>query len=174
MITGPVNTIIIKRENNECCPTFYPKKWSEKSFNWDRKKFIKATVPTFFHIPLAPMIGNRITKLMKLAEEAQKLEADKENTLVLFTDPNAFMSEIFLGVTDTVPKAKNTTLSGTFVSKVFDGAYHEVPKFIKQINRYLKNLNETAKRYFVHYAYCPKCAREAGHNYMVLFAEITD
>lgn len=162
----------MKQENKECCPVFHPEKWSEKKFNWEDKKFIKATVPTFFHIPLPPMIGNRITKLMKKAEEAQSLETNKEDILVLFTDPHAFMSEIYLGVTDFVPKAKNTTLSGTFVSKVFDGAYKDIPRFIKQMNSYLKNLNEKAKRYYVHYAYCPKCAREAGHNYMVLFAEI--
>ena len=162
----------MKQENKECCPTFHPEKWSEKSFNWDNKKFIKAMVPTFFHIPLPPMIGNRISKLMKLAGDAQKLETDKENILVLFTDPHAFMSEIYLSVTDQVPKAKNTILSGTFVSKVFEGAYHDVPKFIKQMDAYLKNLHESAKRYFVHYAYCPKCAREAGHNYMILFAEL--
>ncbi|WP_424279232.1 hydrolase, partial [Eudoraea sp.] len=46
-------------EKQECCPKFHPEKWNEKTFDWDHKKFIKATVPTFFHIPLPPMIGNR-------------------------------------------------------------------------------------------------------------------
>lgn len=159
-------------EKQECCPKFHPEKWNEKTFDWDRKKFIKATVPTFFHIPLPPMIGKRITKMMKLAEDSKKLSNNKEDILVLFTDPHAFMSEIYLSVTDTVANANNTTLSGTFMSKVFDGAYNDIPKFIKQMDAYLQTTKVKAQRYYVHYAYCPKCAKEAGHNYIVLFAQL--
>jgi len=162
----------MKVEKQECCPKFHPEKWNEKTFDWDHKKFIKATVPTFFHIPLPPMIGKRITKMMKLAEDSKNLTNNKEDILVLFTDPHAFMSEIYLSVTDTVPKANNTTLSGTFISKVFDGAYNDIPKFIKQMDAYLQKRKVKAQKFYVHYAYCPKCVKEAGHNYMVLFAQL--
>ncbi len=162
----------MKQEENSCCPHFSTEKWSEKEFNWDKKKFIKARVPTFFHIPLVPMLGNRITKLMQLAESSKKLDENREDILLLFTDPNAFMSNLYLSVTGDIPEAKNTTLSGTFVTKVFDGPYKKIPKFMKQMDHFLKGLNEEAKRYFVHYAYCPKCAKKAGHNYMILFAEL--
>ena len=154
----------------ECCPKFHSDKWDEKTFIWDHKKFIKASVPTLFHIPLPPMIGNRVTKMMKLAEDSKKLSADKEEILLLFNDPSAFKSELFLSVTDTVPNAENITLSGTFMSKVFDGAFNAVPKFIKQMDSYLAKQDKKARDYYVHYAYCPKCAKEEGHNYMVLFA----
>lgn len=159
-------------EKQECCPKFRQEKWNEKTFHWDHKKFIKATVPTFFHIPLPPMIGNRITKMMKLAEDSKSLSENTEDILVLFTDPHAFMSEIYLSVTNEIPNAKNTTLSGNYISKVFDGAYNEIPKFIKQMDAYLQKRKEEAERYYVHYAYCPKCAKEAGHNFMVLFAQL--
>ena len=59
----------MEQANKECCPTFHPERWDEKIFNWDHKKFIKASVPTFFHIPLPPMIGKRVTKMMKMAED---------------------------------------------------------------------------------------------------------
>ena len=154
----------------ECCPKFHSDKWDEKTLIWDHKKFIKASVPTLFHIPLPPMIGNRVTKMMKLAEDSKKLSADKEEILLLFNDPSAFKSELFLSVTDTVPNAENITLSGTFMSKVFDGAFNAVPKFIKQMDAYLAKQDKKARDYYVHYAYCPKCAKEEGHNYMVLFA----
>ncbi|NNK19013.1 MAG: hypothetical protein HKP49_07645 [Maribacter sp.] len=156
----------------ECCPTFYPERWDEKIFNWDHKKFIKASVPTFFHIPLPPMIGKRVTTMMKMAEDSKKLSEDKEEILLLFNDPSAFKSDMYLSVTDTVSGAKNTTLSGTFVGKVFDGAYNAIPKFMKQMDAYLANQDKKASDYYVHYAYCPKCAKEAGHNFMVLFAKV--
>jgi hypothetical protein len=160
--------------NEECCPKFNQDKWDEKTFKWKHKQFIKESVPTFFHIPLPPMIGKKITKMMKMAEGSKKLESNKEDILLLFTDPSAFRSDIYLSVTDKVPNANNTDISGTFMSKVFDGAYKEVPKFLKQMDAYLNKQHKKAKNYYVHYAYCPKCAKEAGHNYMVLFAGIDE
>jgi hypothetical protein len=162
----------MKRSEQECCPTFDAKKWEGKTHQWDRKKFISETVPTLFHIPLPPMIGNRVTKMMKLAEDAKKLEESREDILLLFMDPHAFKSDLYLSVIDTVPNAENTTLSGTFISKVFDGPFNAVPKFIKEMNAYLAHREQKAKKYYVHYAFCPKCAKDAGHNYMVLFAEL--
>ncbi len=36
----------------------------------------------------------------------------------------------------------------------------------------LKEQGQEVEQFLVHYAYCPRCAKEAGHNYMVLFAKI--
>lgn len=168
------DSVVIQQRNEECCPTFHPEKWDEKTHHWDHKKFIKASVPTLFNIPLPPMIGNRVTKMMKLAEDSHSLAADREDILLLFSDPSAFKSDLHLSVENAVPDAENTTLSGTFKSKVFDGALNSVPKFMKQMDAYLNRQNKKAKNYYVHYAYCPKCAKEAGHNYMVLFAALLE
>lgn len=156
----------------ECCPIFHPEKWDGKTFTWNRKKFIEASVPTLFHIPLPPMIGNKVTKMVKMAEDSKKLSDDKGNILLLFRDPSAFQSKMYLSVTDSVPGAKNIEISGTFWTKVFDGPFKEVPKFMKKMQGDLTNQGKKAKGFYVHYGYCPKCAKEAGHNYMVLFAEI--
>lgn len=155
-----------------CCPSFHPEKWEDKTFVWNKKKFIKTSVPTFLYIPLPPMIGNRITKLVKFAKDAQRLPKNREDILLLFMDPTPFRSEMYLSVTDTVPYAENTTLTGTFVSKVFDGPFNSAPKFMKQMEADLEKQGKKAKDYYVHYAYCPKCSKEAGHNYMVLFAAL--
>ena len=163
---------VTQSANGECCPEFHPEKWNEKTFNWDHKRFIKTSIPTLFHIPFPPMIGKRITKMMKLAEDAEKLDENKADTLVLFADPSPFRSEIFLSVTDEVPDAENAALTGTFMSQVFDGDFNAVPKFIHEMDASLDKQGKKAKNYYVHYAYCPKCAKKAGHNYMVLFAEV--
>jgi hypothetical protein len=156
-----------------CCPEFHPEKWDQKTFNWNDKPFIRETIPTFFHIPFPPMIGQKITKMYQLAETAQKTEADKENVLILFRDPSAFRSEIYFSVTGPVPEADNANLSGTFMAKVFAGGYNAVPKFIKQLDAYLAAQNQKAKDYYIHYAYCPKCAKKyGGNNYMIIFAQI--
>ncbi len=61
------------------------------------------------------------------------------------------------------------TISGKFISKVYDGPYNAVQKFVKDMEEFLE---KKAKDYYMHYAYCPKCAKKFGHNYAVLFAEI--
>ena len=155
-----------------CCPKFSPEKWDEQIFNWNNKNFIKETIPTFFHIPFYPMIGRKITKMCKMMEDAKMAEADPKDVLMLFHDPSAFRSEIYLSVTGTVPNANNVNISGTFIAKTYAGAYRDVPKFIKEMNEYLKAEGKKAKDYYIHYAYCPKCAEKYGDNYMIIFAQI--
>jgi hypothetical protein len=160
-------------EEKICCPEFHPEKWDQKTFNWSSKPFIRETIPTFFHIPFPPMIGKKITRMCQLAEAAQKIKVDKENVLILFRDLSAFKSEIYVSVISPVPNANNVNISGTFVAKVFAGGYNAVPKFIKQMDAYLATQNQKAQDYYIHYAYCPKCAQKyGGNNYMIIFAQI--
>ena len=105
-------------------------------------------------------------------EKANAESEDKQEWLVLFHDPTPFKSELFMSSTKDVPGANNINISGTFISKVFDGPYNAVPKSIKQMDSYLAKKGEKSKDYYVHYAYCPKCSKKYHHNYAVLFAEV--
>lgn len=155
----------------ECCPRFNPKKWDEETFVWNNKPFITESIPTLFHIPFPPMIEKKITGMMELASRFRKMPYKKDETLILFQDPGPFKSNIYISVTGNVPNAKNTALSGTFIARVYDGAYGSVPKFIRQMNDYLGR-ELPSKDYYIHYAYCPKCAKKYGNNYMILFAKV--
>jgi len=161
----------MKPDNQECCPKFEPKRWEEKTFEWENKRFIKESIPTIFHMPFPKSIGKKVTKMMALAEKGDSLSDDELDTLLLFNDPTTFKSDIYLSVTKNVPSAQNVLLSGTFISKVYDGAYHKVPKFMKQMKDFLRAQDIREDDFYVHYAYCPKFAKEFGHNYLVLFAE---
>lgn len=162
----------MENQDQECCPKFDVQKWDKKTFNWKDKLFIKETIPTLFHIPFPPIIGKKITKMHGMAVNADATIPDKTEALIMFRDPSAFKSEIYYAVTKELEGANNTTLSGTFEAGVFDGPYNAVPRFLKQMDLYLKEKGQTAKDYYVHYAYCPKCAKEKGHNYMILFARV--
>jgi hypothetical protein len=160
----------MKNQEPECCPKFDVEKWDKKEINWDNKLFIKETMSTLFHIPFPPTIGKKVTKLHGLAVSTGATIPDIADALILFRDPTAFKSEIFYAVTKAVNGANNVTISGSFVARVFDGSYNAVPKFIKEMDKYLKENKKQAKDYYIHYAYCPKCAKATGHNYMILFA----
>ncbi|OPX91505.1 MAG: hypothetical protein A4E53_00696 [Pelotomaculum sp. PtaB.Bin104] len=92
----------------------------------------------------------------------------------MFHDPTAFRSDILISVKKDVPGEKNAALSGTFVSRTFDGGYNAFPTFVREMDQYLSESGKKAKDYYVHYAYCPKCAKKFGHNYMILFAEVSN
>ena len=162
----------MKNQNQECCPRFDVKKWDKRTFKWDRKLFIKESIPTFFHIPFPPMIGKKMMKMFELSEKSNANIQDKSDALVLFHDPSAFKSEIYYSVTTEVKGANNTTISGEYVAMVFDGPYNSIPRYIKEMEKYLKEKGQSADDYYVHYAYCPKCAKESGHNYLILFAQV--
>lgn len=159
-------------QDQECCPEFHPEKWDRKTFKWDNRKFVKDSLPTLFHIPFPPTIGKKITRMWKSIESSGSAEPDKTDTLVLFHDPSAFRSDILISVEKEVPGENNVTLSGNLVSRTFDGGYNAIPGFIKVMDQYLAETGKKAKDYYVHYAYCPKCAKRFGHNYMILFAEV--
>ena len=156
----------------ECCPEFKPDKWDKKDWNWDQKKFIKDSIPTVFHIPFPSMISQKMGKMWKAVEESGSALSNIEDTLILFRDPSAFRSEIYISTEKEVPTEQNVTISGKFVSRVFDGDYNAVPKFIKTMNQYLVESGKKAQDFYIHYAYCPKCAKKFGHNYLILFAKI--
>lgn len=162
----------MENQIDECCPEFDVSKWDKKREVWENRMFIKETMPTLFHMPFPPTIGKKITRMYKLVDKADAHLTDKSDTLILFRDPSAFRSEIYYSVSKQVTDAQNSEISGTFVSRVFDGKYNEIPKFIKEMDRYLNESGESSKDYYIHYAYCPLCAKRYGHNYVTLFAKV--
>ncbi|HQF36287.1 MAG TPA: hypothetical protein PLL26_01430 [Candidatus Dojkabacteria bacterium] len=96
----------------------------------------------------------------------------KEDTLILFRDPTPFKGEIYISVEKDILSENNVVITGDFVSRVFDGGYNAIPKFIKEMEQYLSEMGKKAQDYYIHYAYCPKCAKKYGHNYIILFAKI--
>lgn len=159
------------KNRNECCPLFDPEKWEGEHFNWQEKKFIIGTIPTLFHIPFPPMIGKKIAAMWKLVEESGAAPEKTDDTLVLFRDPTPFKSEILISVSKEVNTTDNILLSGKFTTKVFDGGYNKIPVFIKEMEKYLETEGEKALDYYVHYAYCPRCVKKYGHNYILLLAK---
>jgi len=77
-------------------------------------------------------------KMHFLAEKSEATIPDKTDALILFRDPSAFKSEIFYSVTKEVDGANNTKISGSFVARVFDGPFNSVPKYIKEMEEFLK------------------------------------
>lgn len=162
-----------KRTNEEtqCCPRFDPTPWDEKKLKWKDKPFIKETIAQFMHMPLPGAFGKAVGRMWKKIEDAGA-NPDIKDFLMLSYDPSPWKSELYINVTKEVPDAENVRLSGTYLSKVFDGPYNAVPKWIKEMDRYVTQQGQKVKKYYFYFTTCPKCAKVYGKNYVVVFAEV--
>lgn len=154
-----------------CCPVFDPAPWDYVTHEWVDKPFIKDYLPQFLHMPLPWMMGKRIGRMWKKAQD-EGATTEMKDFILLAYDPSPWKSELYMTVTKEVPGAENVKLTGTFMSKVFDGPYSHVPKYLNEFRRYLVLKEKTAKKYYFYYTTCPKCAKKYGHNYIVGFAEV--
>jgi hypothetical protein len=156
----------------QCCPIFEPEPWQEKEFIWKDKTFIRETIPQFMHIPLPGTFGKSVSRMWKKIE-ASGAKPENKDFIMLATESSLWKGEICITVTKEVPEAENIKLSGTFLTKVFDGPYNAVPKWIKEMDAYVASKGGSVKKYYFYYTTCPKCAKKYGHNYTVAFAEIS-
>lgn len=152
-----------------CCPVFDPKSLDKKTHYWKNKLFLKTDVIQFMHIPLN--MGPVVTKAWNTIQEANAQPKDKD-FLMLAYDPSPWKSELYFTITKSVPGANNVRISGEFFSKVFDGPYQDVPKWMAEMENWAKSKNKKIEKQYFFYTYCPKCAKAYGHNYCVAFAKI--
>jgi len=158
-------------QSAECCPLFDVVPWQDREFAWQDKLFVRATVPQFLHIPLPGSFGKAVTNMWQRIEAAGA-RPDNKDFVMLTSETSAWKGEILINVTMEIPGLENVKLSGTFLTKVFDGPYSAVPKWIAEMGPYVAGKGKTVKKYYFYYAYCPKCAKKYGHNYAVAFAQV--
>lgn len=155
----------------QCCPKFDPEPWHDKEIGWENKLFVKDTVTQFVHMPLPGAFGKAVARMWKRIEDAGA-NPDVKDFIMLATESSPWKGELYIHVTKEVPNAENVNLAGTYLTKVFDGPYNAVPKWIKEMTEYVNKKGKTVKKHYFYYTTCPKCARIYGHNYVVAFAEV--
>jgi len=150
-----------------CCEPFNPEPWQNKEIVWKNKLFVKDHITSFLHIPLN--MGNKIVKNMELIEKAK---AKASYQLMLTDEKSMWGADIYIDVSEKVPGAQMATISGTFLTKVFEGPYQHVGQWAQEMKKYVENKNKKIKKLYFSYTTCPKCAQAYGKNYVVLFAQI--
>ena len=150
-----------------CCPKFDPTPWDGKVFEWKDKKFIKDKVLTVFYMPVN--FGNVIRKLDK---QIRHENAAVQDNMGLSDHTSKWNMDIYLAVDKEIPGAQNTTLSGTFVSKVYEGPFGDTGKWHKDFVSWCGTQGYKTGKIFMWYTTCPKCAKKYEKNYVVILAEV--
>ena len=153
---------------DECCPMFDPTLWDGKLFEWSKKKFIKEKVSTFFNMPIH--FGKVMKKLDQKVRDAQ---AEILNGVCLLDHTSKWNMNIYAAVDMEIPGAENMTLSGKFLTKVYEGSFRDTEKWCKDFEIFSQNKGLTISKWYMWYTTCPKCAKKYGKNYVVILAQVT-
>lgn len=154
-------------QNQTCCPKFEPAPWDGKTFQWDDKKFIKDKVFTLFYIPMN--FGSAMKRLDKKVREAGATIPDY---LCLSDHTSKCNMNVYLAVDKEIRGAQNVTLSGKFLSKVYEGPFQNTGKWCKDFEKYAESKNLKIKKWYMWYTTCPKCAKKYGKNYVAVIAQV--
>ena len=158
---------LYEQSETGCCPRFNPEPWDEKEITWQDNLFIKDHVRSFFHIPLG--FGKVMVKNMEMIKAADALAPQP---LMLSDENSLWGRDLYIAVSKEVPEAENVRISGTFLTKVFEGPYKNIGKWVKEMKAYVKAKGREIKKMYFFYTTCPKCAKFYGKNYTVILAMV--
>jgi hypothetical protein len=150
-----------------CCPRFNPEPWDGKVITWQNKRFVQDRVTSLFHIPLN--YGAVMTRNLSAIRAA----GATTGTRIILTDENSLWgADVYIEVSKDVPNAKMSAISGTFLSKVFEGSYRNMGAWIGEMEAYVAAKDKRLRKLYFYYTTCPKCAKKYGKNYVVILAEV--
>lgn len=151
----------------ECCPKFEPNLWDDKTFEWEKKRFIKDKVCTIFYMPL-----NFGSAMRRLDKKVRQAGATVPDALGLSDHTSMWNMDVYLAVDKEIPEADNATLNGKFYCKVYEGPFQDTGKWSKDFVSITQSKGLTIKKMYMWYTTCPKCAKKYGKNYVAIIAQI--
>lgn len=156
-------------DNSEtgCCAPLDVALWDEQELTWQHKPFLKDHVRAFLHIPLN--FGPVVARDHAAIEAA---EAYPERPFWLSDESSAWGSDLYTAIEGDVPGAEVVLLSGTFLTKVFEGPYHKMGTWAREMAAYVRSQGREMDKVYFYYANCPKCAKHFGKNQVVLLAKV--
>lgn len=151
-----------------CCPRFDPEGWDGRHLSFKDKPFVRATTRGLLHVPLN--MGSVFSRVQANIEKAGA--QDPKNYFVLSRDKSSTEAEHFFAVTRDVPGEDMVRMSGDFITRLFEGPYRHAKDWAHEMEIAAEAAGGKAKRVFMFYTTCPRCARAYGKNYVVGVAEI--
>ncbi len=150
-----------------CCPPFDPTTWHGRRVVWQDHPFVKTYVRSLFHIPIG--MGRVIARTQAKIDAAHAAPAQP---LMLSDETSPWHTDLYLDVAGQVPDAEMASLSGTFLTRVYDGPFRDAPAWAEDMTDYVHAQGRQLEKLYFAYTTCPACAKAYGHNYVVLFAKV--
>lgn len=150
-----------------CCPRFDPGPWDDKEVVFEDKRFVKDRVRSFLHVPL-----NFGQVMVRNMERIQAADALASPPIVLSDENSLWGADVYIAVSKDVPDTEMAAISGTFLSRTFEGPYKDICQWVRQMKDYVASKEKAMRKLYFFYTTCPKCAKAYGKNYVVLLAKV--
>ena len=146
-----------------CCPRFNPEGWDGQELHFKDKRFLKATTHSVMHVPMN--MGSVFARVNRHIDDAGA--SDTDSFIVLSRDVSPWSSEHLFSVAKAVRGEEMTTLSGDFITKVFEGPYSQARHWHEEMRQIARDRKSEPGDVYFFYTTCPKCAKAYGKNYVV-------
>ena len=151
-----------------CCPRFDPAGWDDQELQFVDKPFVRVVTRSLFHIPIN--MGTVFKKAFADLEAAEAMDAD--NFIVLSRDLSMWSAEHYFAVSKPVAGRDTVYLTGAYRTKVFEGPYKHVGKWLETMANEMAARGRSVARTYFFYTTCPSCAKFYGKNYVVGVAQV--
>ena len=94
--------------------------------------------------------------------------------MILTHEASPWYSICLVAITKPVTGVDTTTLSGTFIAKVFEGSYRRMADWYRRLIDYVESRGWLPVRTYFYYTTCPDCARIYGKNYVVGIEQVEE
>ena len=150
-----------------CCKRFNPEPWQDKEIQFKDRLFLKDSTFSLFGIPLG--FGKLMVRNMEIVKNAGAIV---EAPLMLSDCSSPWRTDVYIEISKEIPGQNMQRITGNFLTKVFEGSYSNIGKWIKEMKSHVQSKGKGMKKLYLFYTTCPSCARAYGMNYTVIFAEI--
>jgi hypothetical protein len=168
MLTNALPANDMSVNTTDCCPKFNPQGWDAQELHFRDKRFVRATTRSLMHVPLN--MGKVFARVMGHIEKAGGI--DPADYIVLSRETSPFAAEHLFAARNNVPGEEMTTLSGDFITKVFEGPYRHVGQWHEAMANRVRATGAEPTSIWFFYTTCPKCAKAYGKNYVVGVAQL--
>jgi hypothetical protein len=124
-------------------------------------------VRTFFYVPI-----NFGAVMKRMVEKVVNAQATMPDAICLADHVSRWRIDVYLAVDKAIPNAENTTLSGRFLSKVYEGPFKDTGKWCQDFRAYAKSQGVEVSKWYMWYSTCPKCAKKFGKNYVAIVGKV--
>ena len=119
-----------------------------------------------------PLNMSKIMTAIHTIAEDNGATMPPQQAMILSRDISPWKAEQLYAVTKPIDGANNVNLSGTYLTKVFEGPYQNAKKWYDALQAFAASKGDTVQATYFFYTTCPKCAKHYGKNYTIVLAEI--
>jgi len=102
----------------------------------------------------------------------ESAEAYPEDPILLSDEGSPWGATLYLALDRDVAEAETVRLTGTFMTRVFEGPYRHAGRWAAEMAQHVAAHGRVVRKIYFYYATCPKCAKHFGKNEVVLFAQV--